>query len=52
MIAIHPRKLHLVPHKGDVEVMALSVLWYISPQWSNERITKGAEEEIVPVNLR
>src|SRR5207249_8065209 len=26
LVAIHPRKLHLVPHKGDGEVIALGVL--------------------------
>ena len=26
LVTIHRRKLHLVPHKGDVEVVALGVL--------------------------
>lgn len=26
LVAIHQRKLHLVPHKGDVEIIALGVL--------------------------
>ena len=54
LVAIHPRKLHLIPHKGDVEVMALGVLHVMVrlvtvEQREDDKRGRGGESPSQPV---
>jgi len=56
LIAIHPRKLHLVPYQGDVEVMALGVLHVMVhratvEQREDDKRGRGGEGPIQPAML-